>query len=279
MSVAPGKTALTLIPSGRYDHHSQFGETKNPRVQLMADANNVLITTPAITTFAGLETALRARWTTAGIALARQPDIANVLDFQAGPRRVVLRPELLDRFNHISTGNENGATPIVLMNYPFIASTLVAHGLFSEVDKTGLWIPACYNNGRITYRGSPLRIGTWTTGDNPHRDITGIKISAVQIAQFMTLAAQGRMIDSTTSQAVLTHLNLGGCVTSHADLTSIAGTGRISAKCGFVGDVSHDPIYFKASTGPREFVAVLLTKNNTRAIARTLFPELLNLMP
>lgn len=30
---------LTLIPSGRYDHHSQFGDTLNPRVQLLADAN------------------------------------------------------------------------------------------------------------------------------------------------------------------------------------------------------------------------------------------------
>jgi outer membrane receptor protein involved in Fe transport len=29
---------FTLIPSGRYDHNSQFGDTKNPRVQLIADA-------------------------------------------------------------------------------------------------------------------------------------------------------------------------------------------------------------------------------------------------
>ena len=29
---------LTLIPGGRYDHHEQFGDTTNPRVQLLADA-------------------------------------------------------------------------------------------------------------------------------------------------------------------------------------------------------------------------------------------------
>ncbi len=34
--------ALTLIPSGRYDHNSQFGDTKNPRVQLLADATRWL---------------------------------------------------------------------------------------------------------------------------------------------------------------------------------------------------------------------------------------------
>ncbi len=34
--------SLTLIPSGRFDHHSQFGETKNPRVQLIEDATDWL---------------------------------------------------------------------------------------------------------------------------------------------------------------------------------------------------------------------------------------------
>ncbi len=33
---------LGLIASGRYDHHSQFGETKNPRVQVLADATEWL---------------------------------------------------------------------------------------------------------------------------------------------------------------------------------------------------------------------------------------------
>ena len=33
---------FTLIPSGRFDHHSQFGHTANPRVQLMADATDWL---------------------------------------------------------------------------------------------------------------------------------------------------------------------------------------------------------------------------------------------
>jgi outer membrane cobalamin receptor len=33
---------LTLIPSGRFDHNSQAGESKNPRVQLIADATDWL---------------------------------------------------------------------------------------------------------------------------------------------------------------------------------------------------------------------------------------------
>jgi len=33
---------LTLIPSGRYDHNSQVGESKSPRVQLIADATDWL---------------------------------------------------------------------------------------------------------------------------------------------------------------------------------------------------------------------------------------------
>jgi outer membrane cobalamin receptor len=34
--------ALTLIPSGRFDHNSQVGDTSNPRVQVLADANSWL---------------------------------------------------------------------------------------------------------------------------------------------------------------------------------------------------------------------------------------------
>ena len=34
--------AITLIPGGRYDHHSQFGETWNPRTQLLLDATDWL---------------------------------------------------------------------------------------------------------------------------------------------------------------------------------------------------------------------------------------------
>jgi hypothetical protein len=248
--------------------------------QLKADATNVLSTTPAITSFAALETELRRRWTAAGIAQRNQPDVGNVLELSAGPPPgVVLKPELLTRFDDISHGNENGSAAIVLMKFPFIASTLLAHGLFSPVDRSGLWCRTAF--GPITYLGRRMTIDPWPRRDNPFPETFSNSVSAVAIAQFMTLAAQGRMIDRTTSQAILDHLNLsrGGCATDQPDLTALRPLGSISVKCGIFGEFLHVPLHFKASSGTREFVAVILTRNNKFTVVHDLFAELIALVP
>jgi hypothetical protein len=190
-----------------------------------------------------------------------------------------LKPELLARFDDISHGNENGSTAIVLMKFPFIASTLLAHGLFSPVDKSGLWCRTAF--GPITYLGRRMTIDPWPRRDNPFPDTFSNSVSAVAIAQFMTLATQGRMIDRATSQAILDHLNLnrGGCATDQPDLSALQPLGSISGKCGIFGEFLHVPLHFKASAGNREFVAVILTRNGKLTVVHDLFAELVALVP
>jgi hypothetical protein len=248
--------------------------------QLRADTRDVLANTPTITSFAELETEMRRRWVQFGIAPPHHPDFANVLEWQPGtPPTVDLNPELLDRFRHISVENENGSTAIVLMKFPFIASTVLAHGLFSPVDRTGLWCRTSY--GDITYGGRPMSIDAWSARDNPFPDTPSNSVSAAQITQFMILAAQGRVIDRETSRAILRHLDTGGCYSDEVKPIGqgLEAIGDVSVKCGYFGDVSHDPVYFKATTGPREFVCTLLTRNSRKTIARALFTELIALMP
>jgi hypothetical protein len=252
--------------------------------QLMADANHLLSVDASLTSFAALETRLRHDWSLLGNAARNQPDVGNVIEWRPGPpRAVVLNAELTRRFDDISAGNQNGSTAIVLMKFPFIASTLLAHGLFSPVDRTGLWCRAAY--GPINYLGTPMRISSWSARENPFPGTPSNSVSAVAIAQFLTLAAQGRMIDSATSRAILDHLEIrkGGCATNLPDIAALEAAGSVSVKCGFFPqsppDVLHVPLHFKASAGAREFVVVILTRNSKFDVVHDLFDELIALVP
>ena len=251
--------------------------------QLKADVDEFLKTHASIADIVELEGALRAEWNSQKIPQKDHPLVSKILEFQAGaPPTVTLRKELLARFDQISKGNENGSTGIVLLRFPYVGSTMLAHGLFSPVNKSGLWVRRPY--GRINYLGQKLSLSNWAAAENPHPATPSHSVSAVSMAQFFTLAAQGRMIDRPSSQAILAHLdiNKGGCATDTVDLSALQASGFIAVKCGIFpesGDTLHVPLYYKDSTSNREFVLVLLGKNSVFPVFKRLFADLAALVP
>jgi len=251
--------------------------------QLLADARDFLARHPSITKKEDLVKAMAADWQQRGIAAKDHPDVANVLVVEPGPPAGArLRARLIDRFNDISHGNVNGSTAFVLLKFPYIASAMLAHGLFSPADRSGLWARRSFGpidwipwNG---FKAKKMSIDPWGR-PNPYPGVPSHSVTAASISQFMTLAAQGRMIDRKSSAAILTHLQRGGCVPGKPNLSSLSG-GKVSVKCGIYNGYIHMPLYFKSSSGPREFVISILTRNYAwDAVGVALFNDLLTLVP
>ena len=252
--------------------------------QLAANINVFLGAGPPIASMGELETEIDKEWNRLGVSKDR-PAVSQVLQFHAGsPPTVTLRTELLSRFDAISAGNENGSTAVVLLRFPFIASTMLAHGLFSRETKSGLWLNRAYGPIHYPTSADPERsIPNWSaSAEDPFPAAPVHCVSAIAAAQFFTLAAQGRLIGAAASQAILRHLrlDLGGCADAEPDLdlTALQSTGVISAKCGFYEDVWHIPLYFKHSTSEREFVVVILTSGHHAGVVKELFADLVALV-
>lgn len=253
--------------------------------QLLADAKDFLVRTPGIGTMADLAAGMRSEWRAGGIRSKDHPDIENVLALNPGPPVAIgLRPDLLARFAQISHGNENGSTAIVLLNFPFVASTLLAHGLFSPADKSGLWSRKTFGaifwrnwNAAPTAKPRERDLPNWGR-ENPYPGLPSDSVSAAAITQFLVLAAQGRLIDRASSSAMLNHLRTGGCFPAPFDQSPLAG-GFTSVKCGVLKGNKHLPLYFKDGAGPREYVITILSRDNRWATTGTaLFKDLLTLV-
>jgi hypothetical protein len=168
--------------------------------QLLAEANELLKTTPTIADSVDLESALKTFWTAAGIAAKHHPLVAQILTVQpGGPPSAAIHPDLVACLNKISSGNQIGSTPIVLLKFPFIGSTMLAHGLYSPANKGGLWTGKAYGPERarggvveqwVSYRGQEFSLPIWSTKENPYHNTHSNNINAVSVAQFYTLAAQ-----------------------------------------------------------------------------------------
>ena len=203
--------------------------------------------------------------------------MAQILTVQPGsPPIAAIHPDMVARLQRISTGNSNGSTPIVLLKFPFIGSTMLAHGLFSPANKGGSGLARLMAQSRIADKNSRFRTGP--RGENPHPKIWVHNINAVSVAQFYTLAAQGRMIDAATSKAVLGHLRAGGCTTV-IDLTDLYASGQFSTKCGIFAEWVHNSVFSKEPATLREFVVVILTRNRTFGVMKDLFRDLVALVP
>jgi monoamine oxidase len=245
--------------------------------QLLAEANEFLKTKPTIGDVVGLESKLKILWTQAGIAAQHHPRVTMILVVQPGsPATATIRPELVARLRRISRANQNGSTPIVLLKFPYIGSTMLAHGLYSPANGGGLWTRSSY--GAIVYLGQNLSLADWPTKENPYPGTASHNINAVSVAQFYTLAAQHRMIDEDTSKAVLGHLQTGGCTTV-IDATALYASGQVATKCGIYKGWVHNTLHFKETATLREFVVVILTKNHTFGIMKDLFKDLVALVP
>lgn len=248
--------------------------------QLLAEANELLKANPSIPDVAGLATELKAAWSNAGIASKHHPHAAKILEFNAGsPPTASLHPDLLARFDDLSHGNQNGSTAILLLKFPYLGSTLLAHGLYSPANKGGLWVRKGY--GGITYRGKQYADSVWPAKENPFPSHSVHNMNAVCAAQFYTLAAQRRMIDTTTSKAVLQHLGNDGCYAAidTADIDNMNNNGELATKCGIFDGFIHETLHFKETATLREFVVVIMTQNNHSGVIKQLFKDIVALVP
>ena len=232
--------------------------------QLKADATDILAHNPGIDSLNKLADALSAAWKQAGIPQRHHPLVKAVLTFNAGaPEPIGLQPDLLTRFAAISHGNSNGSTAIILMRFPYIGSTLLAHGLFSPLDKSGLWCWTSY--GAVIYLEKEMAIAPWASNENPYPSVPSNCVNAVAAAQYLTLAAQGRLIDRKTSTAILGHLHTGACLVTDF----MTHRPNLSAKCGIYGGFNNEVVYFREPAG-REMVVVVLSEDVSESSLNTL---------
>ena len=246
--------------------------------QLLAEANEFLKANPSISAIADLAKEMKDAWTQQGITAKHQPLVEQILDVQGGsPATAVLRPELLARLNKISDGNQNGSTSIVLLKFPYIGTTMLAHGLFSPTNQGGLWVRRAY--GDISYRNQRFSLPVWSSRENPHPRTQTHNVNSVSVAQYFTLAAQKRMIDAATSSSVLNHLQAGRCISSAIDVSALDPNGDLAAKCGIFNGFVHDAVHYREPTTLREFVIVILTQNFRHPIMKRLFNDLVAMVP
>ena len=154
---------------------------------------------------------------------------------------------------------------------------MLAHGLFSPINKSGLWVHQPY--GGINFLGQRLTLGKWR--EIRFREPQCTASARFQLRNSSLWQRQGRLIDQRTSQAILKHLdiNKGGCQTVEPDLDALRTSGFIAAKCGIFQDVWHVPLYYKDASSPREFVVSILTRDNNRSVVKNLFRDLIALVP
>jgi Papain-like cysteine protease AvrRpt2 len=239
--------------------------------QLRFDINHLLSSNPNILDIGALEAKLFEIWKNSGIEKYYYPDIKNSFDFVRGtPSFVTIKQELISRFNDISHGNANGSTAITLNKFNFVGSTMLGLGLYNSKNG-GLWVRKTYGN--INVRGEPKYLNAkdikppfWS--NSPFPSSKSHNVNALSMALLYTLCAQGRLIDSSSSQAILDHINKGGCGTNYIRPSTVATLtpGLIAVKCGIFPDhpkstYVHVPLYFKSSDTDKEIIVNILTKN------------------
>lgn len=142
------------------------------------------------------------------------------------------------------SNNKAASKCIRALTYPYINGVLAAAGFFDPSTKTGLWMSGDYqkkdwlSNDRAGQRLSPR----WARLQR--RPVSNFTGTAFQVARFMTLLAQGRLVDPASSTAMITILTGANGIGSFIQ-EGLAGAtppvSSIKSKIGFGNDrFSHD---------------------------------------
>ncbi|HEX6284486.1 MAG TPA: serine hydrolase, partial [Pyrinomonadaceae bacterium] len=153
--------------------------------------------------------------------------------------------------------NHEAGQLIVAVGFPYIASLTWQSGLFHPT-RGGLWLTTSYGKGK--------------SGANPVRAPFSSNITALSVATYFTLLAQGRLVDDASSDDIKKSLR-HGCVTGLFPLNS-----AVASKCGIYGEWLHDCALIQHN-GLR-YVVVGLTKTRRPDYAKysQLFSDLDNLI-
>ena len=149
------------------------------------------------------------------------------------------------------SNNTAASRCILALGYFYLNGSLAQAGLFDAAASTGLWLSADYEGHdwvrtepeqRTNAAGMPLA-PRWATAQRRQR--SNITATAAQIARFMTLLAQDRLVDATASQEMRALMDVtAGGIGSYAK-AALDEVGRdataFAAKIGYGDDsFSHD---------------------------------------
>ncbi len=167
------------------------------------------------------------------------------------------------------SNNTAASRCILALGYFYLNGALASAGLFGAETNQGLWLSADYAGHdwvktpaeRQANAAGPALAARWASQQRRRR--SNAAATAAQIARFMTLLAQGNLVDATASQDMRTLMTITpGGIGSYAR-GALARVGRtpstIAAKIGFGDDsFSHDCAIIERSVAGKNlrYVAV-----------------------
>lgn len=137
-----------------------------------------------------------------------------------------------------------------------IASSLWKSGLY-DCRRGGIWLGALFDGGKTKWRRAP-RGRQWHA------------VNALSVASFLTLLAQGRLIDDHSSRKIREILSLqpGSCGSRFTAGLRVSGrfgpSDRIDSKIGVYGTFSHEAALIQRSSIGKKYVVVVLTDSQGR---------------
>jgi hypothetical protein len=231
--------------------------------QLLFDLND-LVRSSSARTAADLKTAATSAWS----AMTCKPDLDWLvqIDTSASPIAVSASAKLDKHLTEMVNASFSGVSTsraselVMRLGFEYIASVMWQSGL-RHPTRAGLWFGNLFMDVSITAAANPACHSgrnpiTWSK--NP-LGAPGITLTALSAATFMTLLAQGRLVNPATSTRMETLL-ASGC-----RFISIPGATIRATKCGLTSSVRHDAALIE--NGSRRYVLVVLTKNATWSTA------------
>jgi hypothetical protein len=184
-------------------------------VQVRRDVRQ-LATTNGISNGDALEKAALAAWKLGGNA----PNLGWLFDIRrwfGDPANINFSTAAKKALQEIMHNHEAGQL-IAGVGFGYIASLTWQSGLFHPT-RGGLWLTTSYGGGK--------------SGTNPVRAAFSSNVTALSVATYFTLLAQGRLVDDVSSNDVKQSLSRG-CVTGLFPLNTVA------SKCGIYRESLHD---------------------------------------
>jgi hypothetical protein len=146
----------------------------------------------------------------------------DIENWSAKPDELNFTPAIRTAFSHIS---HNDAASLVIkgVGFPYIASVAWQSGLRHPM-RGGLWLSRAYDGKDGWADDPPMKAPAFIHN-----------ITALSVATFLTLLAQGRLVDDASSTEI-TSVLLGGCVSCLFP----AGITLEATKCGIFKPYMHD---------------------------------------
>jgi hypothetical protein len=192
--------------------------------QLRSDLTH-LAAQASISSGPALENAAVAEWKKRGLT-RRLPDLVWLFDIRksssgSSPGFSAVASKVMANISFAE--NPSAGTLIAKLGFPYIGSVAWQAGLYHP-QRGGLWLNHAYGEG--VWSGSPV-----------HAPFSH-NATALSAAMYLTLLAQGRLVDDAASAAIEQSLSTGNCVTPfflRAALPPIR-----AGKCGLYGESFHD---------------------------------------